>query len=91
MVNPDGAAVYIDDSLYGYGTMEIDSISGGKHRVKVTKYPFEEQDKKVKIYANDITNLNVILSSRNTWFVLQPDLKVEFPSFSIRGTDSLSG
>lgn len=60
-VSPPTASVYVDDSLFGNGTMMITDLPAGEHRLRVAKDSFETFQKEVTIDFRSSTNEEVRL------------------------------
>ena len=64
IVKPGDAEIFVDDSAYGTGSMVIDYVPVGEHKVKVERRDYRKIKEKAEVFRNQETALNLALDLR---------------------------
>lgn len=75
LTTPEDAAVFINDSLYGYGKMLIDSVPVGRYSIRAEKAPFDPKDTKISVYRDEVSSATFTLKNRRAYLCLRPSLQ----------------
>ncbi|MBL8027103.1 MAG: PEGA domain-containing protein [Fibrobacteres bacterium] len=69
IVNPSDAEIVIDDSLYGKGSIVIDYIPSGAHKILIRREGYRKLRQKIEVIENQETPLNITLIERTPFSI----------------------
>lgn len=61
---PGDAEIFVDDSSYGKGSMIIDYVPAGRHRIRGERADYRKFREEAEVFANQETALNMTLSQQ---------------------------
>ncbi|OGS36668.1 MAG: hypothetical protein A2293_13255 [Elusimicrobia bacterium RIFOXYB2_FULL_49_7] len=82
-VQPADADIFLDDSAYGKGSMVIDCVPVGRHRLRSTRPEFRKMRTDVEIFRDQETVANLVLNGR-TPFYLSPRAALFYKRTNLR-------